>query len=117
MLLGRFHIPQDPVTANGSGAGTQIIAAPVGAGFGSIILIRKGSLHNRAAVENVVSLREGAGGNIVFTANLAADGGGSLFDFGDGWPLPANTALVADIGGASCDVNVTDWGYTSVNVF
>ena len=67
-------------------------------------------MHNRAATETVVSLREGAAGTIRFTANLAADGGGTIFDFGSaGWKLPANTALIADIGQASVDVNITDY--------
>jgi hypothetical protein len=102
-----FPNVQAPVTVNGSGASTQVIAAPAGTMF---LVIRRASLHNRAAAENVASLREGAAGTIRITANLAADGGGTLLDFGPtGWRLPAATALVADIGAASCDVEVTDY--------
>lgn len=104
--LGR-PAPQAPVTQNGTAAGQSVIAAP---GATVRLYIRKGSLHNRAASETVVSLREGASGTIRFTTNLAADGGGTLFDFGErGWRLPLNTALVADIGQSSVDVNVTDY--------
>ena len=112
-LLGRLVVltghpsPEPPVTANGSAAGLSVIAAP---GVGVSIYVCKGSMHNRAATETVVSLREGAAGTIRFTANLAPDGGGSLFDFGSrGWKLPANTALIADIGQASVDINITDY--------
>ena len=98
--------PELPITANGSGAGTEVIAAP---GVSTHLRIKIGSMHNRAAAENIVSLREGAAGTIRFTANLAADGGGSLLDFGRGWDLPENTALVADIGAASVDVNITEY--------
>ena len=55
-------------------------------------------------------MRDGAAGTIRWTANLAVDGGGSIFDFGSrGWKLTANTALVADIGQASVDVNITEY--------
>lgn len=103
--LGR-PAPQSPVTQNGTAAGQQVIAAP---GTTLRLYIRKGSLHNRATSETVVSLREGATGTIRLTANLAADGGGTLLDFGElGWRLPLNTALVADIGQSSVDVNITE---------
>ena len=112
-LLGRLVVvdghptTEAPVTANGSASGTSVIAAP---GAGVSLYIKKGSMHNRAATETVVSLREGAAGTIRFTANLAADRGGTIFDFGSaGWKLPANTALIADIGQASVDVNITDY--------
>lgn len=84
----------------------MVIAAP---GASLSLYIMKGSIHNRG-VEQVVSLRDGAAGTIRFTANFAADGGGTIFDFGArGWKLTANTALVADIGAASADVNVTEY--------
>lgn len=106
IIVGHSN-PEAPVPVNGSAAGVSVIAAP---GVGLSLYIMKGSLHNRAATETVVSLREGAAGAIRFTANLAPDGGGTLFDFGSrGWKLPANTALVADIGQASVDVNVTEY--------
>lgn len=98
--------PEAPVTQNGTASGQEVIAAP---GSGLSLYIHKGSIHNRAASETVVSLREGTSGTIRFTANCGADGGGTLFDFGpQGWKLPANTALVADIAQDSCDVNVTE---------
>lgn len=99
--------PSAPLTVNGSAAGTSVIVSPGGS---NRLYIQKGSLHNRAAAENVVSLRDGAAGTIRFTANLAADGGGTMFDFGlRGWQLTAATALVADIGAASVDVNITEY--------
>lgn len=83
--LGRLVIlqghgdPEPPVTANGSASGVTVIAAP---GAGVSLYIMKGSVHSSAAAEQLVSLRDGAAGTIRWTANLAADGGGSLFDFG-----------------------------------
>ncbi len=106
VILQGHSNPEAPVTVNGSAAGVSVIAAP---GAGVSLYIMKGSIHNRGA-EQVVSLRDGAAGTIRFTANLAADGGGTLFNFGSrGWKLTANTALVADIGAASADVNVTEY--------
>lgn len=99
--------PESPVTANGSAAGVSVIAAP---GAGVSLHICKGSLHNSAAAEAVVSLRDGAAGTIRFTANLAADGGGCLFDFGSrGWKLTANTAFVMDAASATQYCNVTEY--------
>lgn len=104
-LLGHGD-PEPPVTANGSAAGVSVIAAP---GASVSLYIMKGSLHN-AGVEQLVSLRDGAAGTIRFTANLAADGGGTIFDFGTrGWKLTANTALVADIAAATVYVNITEY--------
>jgi hypothetical protein len=58
-----------------------------------------------------VSLQDGAAGTIRWTAELAAEGGGSLFDFGSrGWVLTANTLLNAELDAAgSIDVNVTEY--------
>lgn len=106
VLIGSAN-PANPVTANGSAAGTSVIAAP---GASLSLVVRKASVHNRASSAQVVSLRDGAAGTIRWTAELAADGGGSLVDFGSrGWKLTANTALVADIAAASVDVNITDY--------
>lgn len=111
--LGRLVVvaghpnPEPPVTVNGSAAGVSVIAAP---GAGVSLYIHRALITNRAAAENVVSLREGSAGTIRFTGNFAADGGGAIADFGSrGWKLPANTALVADIGAASADVNVLEY--------
>ena len=105
-LLGHAS-PEAPVTANGSAAGVSVIAAP---GASLSLYICKGSLHNSAAAEAIVSLRDGAAGTIRFTANLAADGGGCLFDFGSrGWKLTANTAFVMDAASATQYCNVTEF--------
>ena len=99
--------PEAPVTANGSGAGQEVIATP---GSTTRLYIKKGTVHNRAASETVVSLREGTAGTIRWTANLGADGMGSPLDFGEhGWQLPLDTPLIADIGQSSVDVNITDY--------
>lgn len=112
-LLGRLVVlpghanPEAPVTVNGSAAGLSVIAAP---GASLSLYICKVTVTNRAAAENVVSLREGAAGTIRTTINCAADGGGANLDYGArGWKLPANTALIADIGAASADVNVNEY--------
>jgi len=96
----------NPVTANISAAGQTVIPAQ---GVGRRIVIRKLSVHDRG-VEQVVSLRDGVGGYIGWTADLAPDGGGSLGDFGSGWYLTDNGAFAADATAASVDINVTDWG-------
>lgn len=112
-LFGRLVVltghpsPEAPVTANGGAAGLSVIAAP---GASLSLYICKGSVHNSAATESVISLRDGAAGTIRWTINAAADGGGSLFDFGSrGWKLTANTALVADIGAATGYINITEY--------
>lgn len=106
LLLGHGD-PEPPVTANGSAAGLSVIATP---GANLRLYINRVLIMNRAATETVVSLRDGAAGTIRFTGNFAADGGGAVVDFGTrGWGLTANTALVADIGQASADVNVLEY--------
>lgn len=106
VLIGHAN-PEPPVIVPGSAAGVSVIAAP---GAGLSLHICKGQVNNDAATENVISLREGAAGTIRWTHNCAADGGGSRFDFGSrGWKLPANTALVADIGAATGRVNVEEF--------
>jgi hypothetical protein len=107
VVLVGHATPEPPVTANGSAAGLSVIAAP---GAGVRLYINKVTVTNRAAAENVVSLREGAAGTIRTTINCAADGGGANLDYGArGWQLGLNVALVADIGAASADINVTEY--------
>ena len=112
-LLGRLVVltghpsPEAPVTANGSASGLSVIATP---GASLSLHICKVCITNRAAAENVVSLRDGAAGTIRTTINCAADGGGANLDYGArGWKLTANTALVADIASASADINVLEY--------
>lgn len=112
-LLGRLVVlpghpsPEPPVTANGSGAGVTVIAAP---GASQSLHICKGVVTNSAAAEQLISLRDGAAGTIRWTINAAADGGGATFDFGPrGWKLTANTALVMDASAATAYINVTEY--------
>lgn len=112
-LFGRLVVlpghpsPEAPVTANGSAAGVSVIAAP---GASVSLYICKGSVHNSAAAEQVISLRDGAAGTVRWTINAAADGGGSTFDFGArGWKLTANTALVMDAAAATAYCNITEY--------
>lgn len=111
-LLGRLIVvdghpsPEAPVTVNKTTtASSVVIAAP---GVSLSLYIQKGSIHNTGA-ENKITLLDGATARWV--ANCAADGGGSLFDFGArGWKLAANTALnaTASIAG-DVDINVTQY--------
>lgn len=111
-LLGRLVVvdghpsPEAPVTVNKTTtASSVVIAAP---GVSLSLYIQKGSIHNTGA-ENKITLLDGATARWV--ANCAADGGGSLFDFGArGWKLAANTALnaTASIAG-DVDINVTQY--------
>jgi hypothetical protein len=90
------------LSANGS-----LIATP---GASVSLYICKGSVHNSAASEQVAALRDGSGGTIRWQANLAADGGGSVFDFGArGWKLTANTPLFGDAASASLYYNITEY--------
>jgi hypothetical protein len=114
-LLGRLVVipghpnPEAPITLNATSSGnTTVIAAP---GASLSLYICKASVHNRDSANVLVALQDGAGGTSRWRAELAAEGGGALIDFGArGWKLTANTLLNVNLGGAgSVDVNVTDW--------
>jgi fibronectin-binding autotransporter adhesin len=101
--------PETPVTVNATSSGnTTVIASP---GASLSLYICKVSVHNRDAANVVVTLQDGTGGTARWRAELAAEGGGSLIDFGArGWKLTADTLLNVNLGGASSvDVNVTDY--------
>lgn len=107
VLLGHAD-PEPPVAVNVTADG-QVIAAP---GASVSLYIKKGSVHNRASSTVLVALEDGSGGTERWRAEVAADGGGSLFDFGErGWKLTANTALYVDLTGGSLDVdiNITEY--------
>lgn len=107
VLLGHAN-PEPPVTVNATSSGnTTVIAAP---GAGSLY-IQKASVHNRAAANRLVALTDGAGGTTRWRAELIAEGGGSLIDFGArGWKLTATTALVVNLDSAGdVDVNITEY--------
>jgi len=112
-LLGRLVVipghpnPETPdstvLTASGDGT---LIAAP---GASLSLYIVKGDVHNDGSSKVTVQLKDGS--NVRWQASLAADGGGSLFDFGSrGWKLTANTALTGNLS-ATGDVefNVTEY--------
>lgn len=96
-----------PVTANISAANSQIVAAQ---GAGRRITIYRGTVHNRAAVAQVVSLKDGSGGYIGWRAQIGANQQGSVFEFVSGWDLTPNGGFFADAESSSVDINVTDWG-------
>lgn len=101
--------PEAPVTVNATASGnTTVIAAP---GASLSLYICKASVHNRDAANVVVALQDGAGGTSRWRAELAAEGGGALIDFGArGWKLTANTLLNVNLSAVgSVDVNVTDF--------
>jgi hypothetical protein len=93
------------VTADGN---TELIATP---GGGLSLYIKKGSVHNAAPTAKTVQLKDGAAGAVVWQAELASSGGGSLFNFGDvGWKLTAATALNANLSGSGdVDFNITEY--------
>lgn len=114
-LIGRLVVltghanPEPPVTVNATASGTTTVIAAPGASLS--LYIQKGSIHNRAATNRLVDLRDGAAGTVRWRAELASEGGGAPFDFGSrGWKLTANTALVANLDAAGdLDVNVTEY--------
>jgi hypothetical protein len=98
-----------PVTVNATASGnTTVIAAP---GSSLSLYVCKMSVHNRDSTNRLVSLQDGAGGTTRWRAELIAEGGGSLIDFGSaGWQLTANTLLNVNLDSAgSIDVNVSLW--------
>jgi hypothetical protein len=114
-LLGRLVVitghpnPEAPATVNATASGnTTVIAAP---GASVSLYICKASVHNRDSANVVVALQDGAGGTSRWRAELAAEGGGALIDFGTrGWKLTANTLLNINLGGAgNVDVNITSY--------
>lgn len=108
VLTGHAN-PEAPVTVNATASGdTTVIAAP---GASVSLYICKASIHNRAASNRVVSLTDGAGGTTRWKAELAAEGGGSMIDFGSrGWKLTSNTLLNVNLDAAGdVDVNITEY--------
>lgn len=114
-LFGRLVVipghpsPEPPnstnLTASGNGS---LIATP---GGGVSLYIVKGSIHNAGGSAIVVQLKDGSGGVVRWQAELAGNGGGSLFNFGArGWKLTSNTALFGNLGASGdVDFNVTEY--------
>lgn len=101
--------PESPVSQNATASGnTTVIAAP---GASLSLYIKKASVHNADSSTVTVKLQDGAGGTTRWQALLAADGGGSIIDFGSrGWKLTANTLLNVNLSGAgNVDVNITEY--------
>ena len=101
--------PEQPNSTNVTASGnTELIATP---GGGLSLYIKKGSVHNSDPTSVVAQLKDGAAGTVVWQAELAATGGGSLFDFGDvGWKLTANTALNGNLDGSGdVNYNITEY--------
>jgi hypothetical protein len=101
--------PEAPVHLNATASGnTTVIAAP---GASVSLYIKKGSIHNSGSANIVALLQDGAGGTTRWGAELAAEGGGSAFDFGErGWKLTANTLLNINLSGAGdVRLNVTEY--------
>jgi hypothetical protein len=101
--------PEAPNTTNVTSSGnTSLIATP---GASLSLYIKKGSVHNTDSSTVVVQLKDGSAGTVRWQAELATDGGGSLFDFGDvGWKLTANTALNGNLSGAGdVNFNITEY--------
>jgi hypothetical protein len=93
-----------PYTENATASGdTSIIAAP---GASTSIVVTGFWLSNQGAAKIRVALTEGAAGTKRYNGTLAADGGGVVRDRIN-WVLPANTALVVNLGVAGdVDVNI-----------
>jgi hypothetical protein len=108
---------KSPVTLRlQAAATTPVIAAP---GPGSQLVVQRGSLHHRNANPVVVSLQASGVGNApVFTVSLTAQDSAAVFEFGDGWVLPENTALQAVLslatGAVDVDINVSAFYETEV---
>jgi hypothetical protein len=99
-----------PVCVNATSSGTtEIIAAP---GSGVSIYVISAVLSNAGSSKIRAGLRAGTGGTDRLRAMLAADGGGAREQWTPAWKLPANTALVVNLGAAG-DVEVSVHFYTA----
>lgn len=109
VTLAGHSNPEAPVSVNVTSSGNNTVISAPGASVS--LYIQKVSVHNRDSSNVLVALQDGAGGTTRWRAELAAEGGGSLIDFGSrGWKLTANTLLNVNLGGASSvDVNVTEY--------
>jgi hypothetical protein len=91
---------------------TSVIATP---GAGKALKIKYLMVNNAGDAQNLVSLREGAGGVDKFQVSIPQYGGTWNYNFVNGaWLLDANTALVVQLGSAG-SVYVTV-GYEVVDV-
>ena len=109
VVLGGHANPETPVNVTATASGdTAVIAAP---GAGVSLHICKGSVHNSGSTPIQVALQANGSATDVWAAELASDGGGSLFDFGSrGWKLAANTGLDVNLGAAgTVEVNITEY--------
>lgn len=106
VTVGGHANPETPVTVTATASGdTAVIGTP---GAGVSLHIVKGSVHNAGGTAQTVRLQENGSATDIWEADLAPDGGGSLFNFGErGWKLTANTGL---------DVNCESAGTIYVNV-
>lgn len=105
MALTSRKIATGSVTADGSGAGTDVDATVIAApGAGKMIRLMRGSIDINIAATGgggFASLEDGVGGTRLLTVPASAVGHFS-FDFGDeGLPLTANTLLNLTVDGAT----------------
>jgi hypothetical protein len=109
VVLNGHASPEAPVTVNATSSGNNTVIAAPGASVS--LHICKGSIHNSGASNITAILQDGAGGTARWAAELTAEGGGSLFDFGSrGWKLTADTLLNCNLSGAGdVRVNVTEY--------
>ena len=99
-------VPQAaPVYVNATASGdTEVIAAP---GAGINLYIQKVLITNGGSAVRNVQLQEGGTATNRGPGDLAADGGGTMMDFGmRGWQIAANTALDVNLDSGG-DVHVT----------
>lgn len=109
VVLDGHSNPEPPDSGEITSSGdTTLIAAP---GASLSLHIQKGSVHNAGAAAVTVALKDGTAGTIRWQAEIAPDGGGSVFDFGArGWKLTANTLLAGNLSAAgNVHVNVTQY--------
>ena len=100
-------LQETPVTVNLTATSDAAILAAPGANVANYI--QRGTVHNFGTSKVRVSLKDGA--TVRWRATLAADGGGSIFDFGSkAIRLTTNTAFNGALSAVGdVDVNVTQW--------
>lgn len=109
VVLTGSPYPEKPKFLNVTASGeTVLISSP---GASSSLYINKIIIQNRASTNRQVSLKDGSGGTIYFSAEVASEGGATAASFGArGWKLAANTQLIANLDAAGdVDFNVTEW--------
>lgn len=112
---GGTDLRLDPVSVAAVAAGDTAVLAALGAGIQRRLF--RIYLGNNGGASIIVRLQETAGATNFVQAPLAANGGGVILDFGEGWTLADNVGLDVNLpAGGPFDVFINVLEHTSVAV-